>query len=250
MQPMAQDAMDLIARYYDLDLDGFDDDLDLYRGYARRSGGPILELGCGTGRVSRALAAEGYEVTGLDISPAMLERARKEKSNVTWAQGDLAALALDGKFGLVLAPLGTLLHIKPEDRLSTFKSIAARLQPGGLFVLDLPVESAWLPGIQPLVCQWTRLDRTTGAQVSKLVSAEADVTTLTQRVTYIFDEIEMEGTLKRATTTFDLSYYTESEAVLLIEQSGLAVEAIHGGYDFSELEADSERMIICATSPQ
>ena len=69
-----------LARLYDLDLLEDPGDLDLYVALARRTGGPILELGVGTGRVAVPLAEAGYEVTGVDIDPAMLARARDRAS--------------------------------------------------------------------------------------------------------------------------------------------------------------------------
>jgi SAM-dependent methyltransferase len=70
------DDYDRFAPFYDLEFAGFDDDLPLYRAFAEHSGGPILELGCGTGRLIVPLAEDGYDITGVDLSPAMLALAR------------------------------------------------------------------------------------------------------------------------------------------------------------------------------
>src|SRR2546421_744752 len=87
---------DALARLYDVDLQQDPRDLDLYFAVAGRTGGPILELGIGSGRIAVPLAAAGYRVTGVDLDPAMLRRAReraarggrKAEANLTLVEGD------------------------------------------------------------------------------------------------------------------------------------------------------------------
>jgi len=71
-----------LARLYDVDLVEDPGDLDLYLALANRSGGPVLELGSGTGRLAVPLADAGYHVTAVDVDPAMLERARRRVAEV------------------------------------------------------------------------------------------------------------------------------------------------------------------------
>ena len=68
---------DLIAPFYDIEHDRFSEDLDMYRNFAELSGGKILELACGSGRVLLPLVEEGYELTGVDNSEKMLEIAQQ-----------------------------------------------------------------------------------------------------------------------------------------------------------------------------
>src|SRR5258706_8214746 len=67
---------DAFARYYDADFGAFEDDIPFYRELARRCGGPILEPMCGNGRLLVSLARAGYRLTGVDVSPTLLELAR------------------------------------------------------------------------------------------------------------------------------------------------------------------------------
>ena len=69
---------DIYARFYDLDHGDLDADLFMIQQLAARSGSPILELACGTGRVLLPLARQGYQVTGVDLSAAMLDVARRK----------------------------------------------------------------------------------------------------------------------------------------------------------------------------
>jgi SAM-dependent methyltransferase len=73
---MPETPADALARLYDLDLAEDPGDIDLYLALAGRTGGPIVELACGSGRVAIPIAAAGHEVTGVDLDPAMLVRAR------------------------------------------------------------------------------------------------------------------------------------------------------------------------------
>ena len=122
MNPVDPAASDVdpfaaVAPFYDLDLEGYDDDLFLYRQLASEAGGAVLELGCGTGRVARALADEGVEVVGVDLSRSMLAIARDRLagSDVTFHEADFRTLDLGRRFPLVLVPLGGLQHMATVD---------------------------------------------------------------------------------------------------------------------------------------
>ena len=81
---------DRFARFYDLDYNSFQDDVPFYLGLAEHTGGPLLELGCGTGRLLVPLARAGFEITGVDLSEGMLQVARgKDRWQV---QGQVARL--------------------------------------------------------------------------------------------------------------------------------------------------------------
>ncbi len=101
------DRFDIYARFYDPDLGEWDDDVQMYEQYAARCGSPILELGCGTGRVLLPLARQGYRLTGIDASAKMLERARAIDDAVHGP--DHPSVARDvSNLGSVLYDLGDL----------------------------------------------------------------------------------------------------------------------------------------------
>ena len=152
--------------FYDL-LSAFDPsvqgDLDLYADLAqgRRS---VLELGCGSGRIAQALAERGLAVTGVDLAPAMLDKAKQRRRQAAEAvarrlryrRGDMGALALGERFDLVIAPYFGLAHLPQEAQARAYGVIAGHLAPGGLAALHLPVaarmaEPPLLPPDQPVV---------------------------------------------------------------------------------------------------
>lgn len=111
----------IAVQTYDLFITGAatEDDTQFYSECARRFGGDVLELGVGTARVAVAWAEAGYRVTGLDLSPAMLERARQKAAGMppaiadrlTFVQGDMSAFDLGRTFPLILVPFRAFQHL-------------------------------------------------------------------------------------------------------------------------------------------
>jgi SAM-dependent methyltransferase len=130
-------------------------DEDIYASLAPE-GGQILELGCGTGRLTAGLAARGFHVTGVDIAPAMLAKARARaaalpadgQSRVTLMRGDMTALNLKAVFDLVTCPFFTLAHVPAGAAWANTFGVAVRhLAPDGLVAVHLPrLEIMRLPG--------------------------------------------------------------------------------------------------------
>ncbi|HEY7171534.1 MAG TPA: class I SAM-dependent methyltransferase [Vicinamibacterales bacterium] len=126
-------------------------DVAFWRSVAKQARGPVLELGCGTGRISLPLARDGVSLVGIDRSSGMLERARRRAGALTkthggrsgrrlrLVRGDIRALPFGaGEFRMVLAPYGILQSLlRDRDLTSTLASVARVLAPGGLFGIDL-----------------------------------------------------------------------------------------------------------------
>src|SRR5438093_10538776 len=98
-----------MADLYDFAYGDYSEDTDFYLNLARATGGPILELGAGTGRVAFPLAKAGYRVTGIDTSPSMLRKAaeklkaaRLKPGQLSFAEADMTSFALDERFTLVI----------------------------------------------------------------------------------------------------------------------------------------------------
>jgi SAM-dependent methyltransferase len=116
-------------------------DIPFYLELAAKYGDPVLELACGTGRVSIPIAKAGYSVTGLDISPNMIRRAKEKaaESNVeiTFLEADCRTFKLENRFRLIIMPYNAIAHI--HDRLSheaLFAKVREHLHPDGCFSLS------------------------------------------------------------------------------------------------------------------
>jgi SAM-dependent methyltransferase len=139
----------LSAAFYDLVTEAdlrLRGDEDIYAGLAR-PGGAILELGAGSGRLTAGLAARGFEITGVDIAPAMLAQAEARiatlppevRARITLRRGDMTALDLKGVFDLVICPFFTLAHVPTGAAWKNTFGVAARnLTVGGLAAFHLP----------------------------------------------------------------------------------------------------------------
>ncbi len=109
---------------------------------ARRGGGPVLELACGTGRIAIPLAQAGMSVTGLDNSPAMLAEAQRKADaagvHIQWRRGDMRRFALGERFHTVLLANNTICHMLTRADLETLlAAVRAHLHPAGRFVVEV-----------------------------------------------------------------------------------------------------------------
>jgi SAM-dependent methyltransferase len=116
--------------------------LPFYAGLARQQGGSVLEVACGTGRITIPIALNGHPTTGLDRSRAMLDsaaaRASAANAPVAFVQGDMRDFALGRHFDLIFVARNSLLHLlSTEDLLAAFAAIRRHLAPNGLFAFDI-----------------------------------------------------------------------------------------------------------------
>lgn len=245
--PTYPDPFTTIARFYDLDLEGYDEDVELYRGLAAERGGAVLELACGTGRVALALAGDGREVTGVDSSAGMLHcaRAKDALGRVEWIEDDMRHLDLGRRFALVLVPLGGLQHLETvDDVVAALEVLGRHLAPDGAAVIDVeaPHPEDLEAGPQPLIEHWTRAWQ--GGQVTKLVSVVGTPSLGLREVTWHFDEQPSEGPLRRHTAQFTLRTYTPAELELAARLAGLEVAALHGDYDGVPYDDGAPRLLV------
>lgn len=139
------------ANIYD-GLNTFLDDLQFYNKWLPRiKDAKVLELGCGTGRLTIPLAKNGYNITGVDFTSSMLQKAKAKTTkaglNIEFIEADMRTLSLSEKFDLIFIPFNSIHHLyKNEDLFNTFKVVKHHLKDGGLFLLD-----CFNPNIQYIV---------------------------------------------------------------------------------------------------
>ncbi len=259
---MTETAAAALARLYDLDLSEDPGDLDLYLALAARTGGPILELAVGSGRLAVPLAADGSEVTGIDLDQAMLARARAAADaaglttarRLTLVHGDARHIRLPtaGSFELAFIPLNSLFLMGTRaDQAAAVVTLAEHLAPGGLAVVD-----CWLPDAEDLarydgrlVLEWVREEPGTGRTVTKTGSAIWDQTANAVRLTTIFEAGLPGEPPVRWVRADRLRLVSPDDLVALAETAGLRVEALAGDYDLGDLEPGAERVILLARRP-
>ena len=213
-------------------------DVAFWRRAAAKAGGPVLELGCGTGRVSLPLARAGVELVGNDRSAPMLERARRKtrrlripnpKSRIpVFVRGDIRALPFQAKsFAMVAAPYGILQSlIRPSDLTATLASVARVIAPGGSFGIDLV----------PDVPKWREYEdrvqmrgRSGASQITLRESVRQD--RVKRLTTFEQCYIERRGRQTRE-HRFDLTFRTLSVEQMTrhLARAGFSVDAVLGDY--------------------
>ena len=130
--------MDERVIWHDVECGGYGADLPLWRELAKQCGGPVLEIGCGTGRVALDLARRGHSVTGVDTD-ARLVAALRERAHGLHLRAEVAdarTLELPADFALVAAPMQVLQLLRdPADRAAALASAARCLVPGGMVAI-------------------------------------------------------------------------------------------------------------------
>lgn len=254
-------TFDRFARFYDADYRDYDLDIPLVLELAAGAGGPVLELGCGTGRLLAPLAGAGHTVTGVDISPALLEIARSKLASqglvarTTLVRGDLRNFELPqtraarDPFAFAFCVSNTFLHLNtPQAQLAALETVAGHLAPGGVFLLDVfnpdIARLIEVGGLMELADQWT--DAQSGAQVLKWSVRLLDLAEQIQDTTFIYEENLPDGTSRRTVCPFTLRYLWRNEAELMLTRAGLTPRAVWGDFDGNPYDSASERLLIIA----
>jgi SAM-dependent methyltransferase len=245
-----------IVRYYDAENIGNDDDIPFYLNLAQQYGGPIIDIGCGTGRVMIPLAQAGYVVHGIDREAAMLERAERHKQsspalqqNMVLHHGDALTYKLDTKFKLTLVPYNGLMHFHHQDtQLAMLKRLRGWTADDGLLVLDLPNAGAVFAtqDTEAILVERTFLEPETGYMVMQQSINVLDRVEQLLQITWIYDEITEGGTVKRTVAPLTLYYYFFSELKLLLKLAGFDVEGVYGDMEMGPFEDGCERMLVLA----
>src|SRR5512144_254982 len=117
-------------------------DVAVYLAQAQAASGPVLEIGCGTGRVTIPLAAAGVDISGLDVSASMLEEAKRKAESqglrINWIEADGRTFDLGQRFALIIMPFNTLQFFRDIAALQQlFHRVKSHLQDGGRFIFDV-----------------------------------------------------------------------------------------------------------------
>ena len=130
------------GRQYDAFNVPYKDDFKFYLAQALKARGPVLELACGTGRLTIPLKQKGINITGLDLAAPMLEQARAKAGaaglEVPFIHGDARKFSLKKRFNLIFIAFNSMQHLaRREDLEGLFACVLQHLAPGGRFILDV-----------------------------------------------------------------------------------------------------------------
>ena len=246
---------DLWAEWYDVYYSNVPEvETSFYVDLAIESGGPVLEVGVGTGRIAIPTASAGVNVTGLDLNQAMLDRAGEKLRRsppvagaLNFVRADMREFDLGRAFPLVTIPSNTLLlALTQDEQLRTLKCAARHLERDGLLVFDVFVpgpEVVTGPETEPFPWGGT-VHPDTGNRVVMSASSRADGANQINRETQIFEEFDRSDRIvRRAVLPIELRYLFPAECHALVEQAGLVAEEVRGGFAGGPLTDDSQEMI-------
>ena len=219
----AQTPYDAIARLYDPWSRSVTEDVSFYVGEAKHAGGPVVELGVGTGRIAVPIAAEGIDVIGVDSSAEMMAVCRERAelagvdARIDLRLGDLAAPPVDERAPLVICPFRSYLHLQSdEDRLRALRAAREILTPGGRLAFDVFAPAS--DDVSETHGRW--LEREPG------IFERADWNTETRTLT-----LSVRGA--QGAATMSLAWLSPREWRALLEAAGFEVEACYGWFDRS-----------------
>ena len=246
---------DLLSRYYDLENADFTDDLDFWLGLAEEHPGPILELGCGTGRVLLPLAQRGHMVTGVDNAPEMLDRLQAKLRVATAKHLPIPPVVVrasmndfqsDQLFTLALMPFNTFMHLLTlEDQSAALTNIRRHLRAEGLLALDVVNPGEALAAQE----QGLTLERTFADgdhTVQQFSQVTVDRSAQLTHIQWLYDSIAPDGVVSRLSVPLTLRYTFPGEMRLLLERCGFALIHLYGDYDRTLLADGAPRMIVLA----
>ena len=248
-----------IARYYDAEHRDKSDDLAFYeRLVAARGPGPLLEIGCGSGRALFHLAQRLPDVQGVDREEAMLARARRRlahssaelQGRIRLHHADALQLEPGQRYKYLLLSYNCLMHFHTQDsQLALLRRLHGWLLPEGLLAIDLPNagEAFASEDSEALALERCFHDPETGHLIMQQASSRLDRATQLMHTTWVYDEIDGDGAVRRTLAPVVFRHFFLSELRLLLRLCGFSVEACHGGYDREPFEDGCERMIVLAS---
>jgi SAM-dependent methyltransferase len=228
------------------------EDLPFWENLARQHGDPILELGCGTGRVLLSLAKSGHIIFGIDNSPNMLQFLNQQippqlRSNIYPIKGNMTNFNLETQFKLIILPCNTFSTIEVDTRPAMLKNINEHLAPGGVFGVSIPnpdilsavAESTSEPEIDSIFSH-----PVTGnpVQVSSCWERNASVLTLIWHYDHLFPN----GHIDRITTSTDHHLSSTDQYLTEMLAANFSIQSTFGNFESERFTPDSTDLIILA----
>jgi 2-polyprenyl-3-methyl-5-hydroxy-6-metoxy-1,4-benzoquinol methylase len=242
------------AELYDQIFRDFGIDLEFWREQAKRAGGPVLEVACGTGRVALEMAQAGADVDGFDLSEPMLERLRakcKERGlRVHATRADMRDFHMARRYALIAIPFNSFLHnLTQHDQLLTLRVCREHLLPGGVLVMHLSFfapEIIAASGGEP-VLELETVDPATGHTLQHYDHRTMDPIEQVQHSINEVREVDERGeTVSVRETETRVRWIGKPELELLLTAAGFERRRIDGGFDGKTLESAHDQMIVFA----
>ena len=252
------------AAFYDYHATGLEGDVQFYVEEAQKAGSPVLELGCGTGRILIPIAESGISIVGLDRAPNMLSIAREKisrlnvetQSRIKLVEGDMRNFSLDKCFKLVMIPYRAFLHLlTPEDQRQALSCILEHLTEDGLLIFNI-----FDPRLETIAAHNTSLGTAmkrirefihpdTGHRVVVWDSRQYDPGRQIIEQYFIFEELDDDGrVISKIYSPLTLRYVYRYEMQYLLELCGYKIEALYGDFQRGPFRHGDEQIWVARRS--
>jgi SAM-dependent methyltransferase len=237
----------------------FRGDSEYYCRKARESGGPVLELGAGTGRITLAIAEAGVPIHALDANPGMLAVLRRKLADrpsdvqrrVQLIESDMRSFDLPARFALIVAPFRAFLHnVSEGDQLACLRQVRAHLRPAGEFAFNVYHPSLEYmsrnSGALEGVWRWSgTYERDDGGCVVRSEATRYDTVRQRLRSEHRFEEFAADGTLTRTSLhRLELAYLYPPDIRRLLDEAGFQSVQIAGGFDGRPFANDTDELVV------
>lgn len=239
-------------RYFEAQYAQYNEDIPFWLELAQECHGPVLELGCGFGRVLRVLAEADIPVVGIDHDPGMLVRATAHISGeigrlVSLHQADILDYRLGRYFPLVISPCNTFAFLTDDEFSRAAECARRHLHRGGRLVLDLPapsVDPADLTDDPELCSAFDDLETGNPVQVSSIVRLDGPLV----HVNWFYDELFPDGRVER--TEIPVTYHLRGPETIsgLLNSAGFESFEFFGDFQGNPCERGSSRTIVSASA--
>jgi SAM-dependent methyltransferase len=225
--------------------------VEFYTSLARESGGPVLELACGTGRVLLEIARLGMPCTGLDASEAMLSalRAKSPPASLRLVRAPMQRFAIGERFALIYSAFRAFQHlVEVEDQLGCLRCVREHLAPGGHFAFDVFCPRMGRTALEEE--PWTEDHRfqLDGDRVVRLSRVRRDIARQCMTVDMRYVRSRDGRPIAEDEVTFQMRWFWRYELEHLLARAGFSRVEIFGDFQRSPVRADSPAFVVLARS--
>jgi len=240
---------DLFPLFYHAQHQKYLEDLPFWLGLAATHGSPILELGCGSGRILLPLALADHRVLGIDNNPGMLALLQKRLSpdvsaRISLLLADFTRIPLAEKYGLIVMPCNTLSTLSQQAQADVLREVRSHLAQNGVFAVSLS-NPELLRGLSRLAepeVEDTFLHPLSGEPVQ--VSSGWKKTADSLVINWHYDHLLPDGRVERLTSQVRHRLDSVQDYLQAFSAAGLQVESLYGDFDCSAYAPDSENLVI------
>lgn len=241
------------GRHYDLQNAGIDDDIPFYLKQARELGGAVLEIACGTGRITIPLARAGVRITGLDLEEGMLRQARAKAADegldIDWIQGDCRKFQLGRKFRLIFFPFNSIAHLHSLRSIEAcFARVREHLADDGRFIVDI-----FNPRLDMLIRDAS--ERYPVAEypdpdgAGTVVVTENNTYDAATQVNHIKWYYRIGNKTDERVAELNMRIFFPQELDALLRAAGFKIEAKYGDFNASPFTSQSPKQIVLGRLP-